>query len=79
MSSNLAYNLRKTWLGIITDIRRDGLQKSIFLKDHRLLYIGFTIVLFTLLVYAYDIFMNEEEVKNQQQFAIIPMNELRRY
>jgi hypothetical protein len=79
MSSNLAYNLRETWLGVITDIKKEGLRKDIFTKNHRLLYIGFTIVLFTLLIYAYDVFIADAGPVNQQQFAIVPMNELRRF
>ncbi len=77
---SLAYNLKQAWFGILSDIKDNGFRKEVFTKDNRLLYIGFTVILFTLIIFAYDIFIigDDERDDFKPQYAMVPLNDLRR-
>lgn len=60
--TNLVYNIRTTWSGLLDDIKKYGFKyDGLFTKDDRLLYIGITIILLAIVIYAYDIMMGKDE------------------
>ena len=54
----MAIELKNTWFGILDDILTGNFTLDIILKDNRLFYVGFTILIIAIILYIYDYAIN---------------------
>lgn len=66
-NKNLVHNIKKTWKEIYNDYKKKGLVKETFVANDRLLYIGLTIIIFALVISAYDVIFYDDSPKGNIQ------------
>jgi len=71
---NIIYNIKNTWIAIYYDYKKKGLKQEIFTTDGRLLYIGLTFIIVTILIAAYDLIFNDDK----KDVSISNLSELRK-
>ncbi len=57
----MAIELKNTWFGILDDILAGNITLDIILKDNRLFYVGFTILIIAIILYIYDYAINPND------------------
>jgi len=50
----MVIELKNTWFGILDDILAGNFTLDVIIKDNRLFYVGFTILIIAIILYIYD-------------------------
>lgn len=57
----MTIELKNTWFGILDDLLTGNITLDIILKDNRLFYVGFTILIIAIILYIYDYAINPND------------------
>lgn len=58
--SEIMFGVKNTWFDILDDILAQKFDNQLFVKNNRLFYIGLTIIIIVVILYIYNIFVEEE-------------------